>query len=106
MGLARLFGTPKWARYVHVRHYFNQTLNSRAAFQAGSAYARSVQTLHPLPANQLPSPELLFDTLLKREKQVDHPAGLSSFFFAFANCKHKPHSALSDLPAFTHILLI
>ncbi|KAG9022010.1 hypothetical protein FS837_006799, partial [Tulasnella sp. UAMH 9824] len=52
---------------------------------AGSAYARSVQTLHPLPANQLPSPELLFDTLLKREKQIDHPAGLSSFFFAFAN---------------------
>ncbi|KIO24704.1 hypothetical protein M407DRAFT_25951 [Tulasnella calospora MUT 4182] len=52
---------------------------------AGSAYARSVQTLHPLPANQLPAPELLFDTLLKREKQVDHPAGLSSFFFAFAN---------------------
>ncbi|KAG8939990.1 hypothetical protein FRC04_005695 [Tulasnella sp. 424] len=53
--------------------------------KAGSAYARSVQTLHPLPANQLPSPELLFDTLLKREKQVDHPAGLSTFFFAFAN---------------------
>ncbi|KAG8981797.1 hypothetical protein FRB93_008351 [Tulasnella sp. JGI-2019a] len=53
--------------------------------KAGSAYARSVQTTHPLPANQLPSPELLFDTLLKREEQVDHPAGLSSLFFAFAN---------------------
>ncbi|KIO24703.1 hypothetical protein M407DRAFT_25950 [Tulasnella calospora MUT 4182] len=53
--------------------------------KAGSPYARSVQTLHPLPANQLPSPELLFDTLLKREDKVDHPAGLSTFFFAFAN---------------------
>ncbi|KAG9025874.1 hypothetical protein FS837_004792 [Tulasnella sp. UAMH 9824] len=53
--------------------------------QAGSAYARSVQTRQPLAKNQLPSPELLFDTLLKREKQIDHPAGLSSFFFAFAN---------------------
>lgn len=53
--------------------------------QAGSSYARSVQSIHPLPANRLPSPELLFDTLLKREEQVDHPAGLSSFFFAFAN---------------------
>ncbi|KAG8881440.1 hypothetical protein FRB97_009566 [Tulasnella sp. 331] len=53
--------------------------------RAGSAYARSVQTVHPLPANKLPSPELLFDTLLKREEQVDHPAGLSSLFFAFAN---------------------
>ncbi|KAG8986836.1 hypothetical protein FRB90_003729, partial [Tulasnella sp. 427] len=53
---------------------------------AGEPYARSVQTLHPLPANQLPSPELLFDTLLKREEPgKPHPAGLSTFFFAFAN---------------------
>ncbi|KAG8898789.1 hypothetical protein FRC00_002305 [Tulasnella sp. 408] len=53
---------------------------------AGQPYARSVQTIHPLPANQLPSPELLFDSLLKREdKPAPHPAGLSTFFFAFAN---------------------
>lgn len=53
--------------------------------KAGSAYARSVQGTHPLPANELPSPELVFDALLKREKVVAHPAGLSSHFFAFAN---------------------
>ncbi|KAG9033594.1 hypothetical protein FS837_002420 [Tulasnella sp. UAMH 9824] len=53
--------------------------------KAGTPYARSVQTQHPLPANQLPSPELLFDSLLKRERHEPHPAGLSTFFFAFAN---------------------
>ncbi|KAG8943980.1 hypothetical protein FRC03_002213, partial [Tulasnella sp. 419] len=53
--------------------------------KAGAPYARSVQGIHPLPANQLPSPELLFDTLLKRERIIEHPGGLSSHFFAFAN---------------------
>ncbi|KAG8926498.1 hypothetical protein FRC03_010566 [Tulasnella sp. 419] len=53
--------------------------------KANTPYARSVQDLHPLPANQLPSPELLFDVLLKREGPVEHPGGLSSHFFAFAN---------------------
>ncbi|KAG8950753.1 hypothetical protein FRC04_007172 [Tulasnella sp. 424] len=53
--------------------------------KAGVPYARSVQGTHPLPANELPSPELVFDALLKREKVVEHPAGLSSHFFAFAN---------------------
>ncbi|KAG8854899.1 hypothetical protein FRB96_007299 [Tulasnella sp. 330] len=53
--------------------------------KAGTHYARSVQSTHPLPRHQLPSPELVFDCLLKREEEVDHPAGLSSFFFAFAN---------------------
>jgi linoleate 10R-lipoxygenase len=52
---------------------------------ANTPYGRSVPQVHPLPQNQLPSPELIFDALLKREKQVDHPAGLSSMFFAFAN---------------------
>ncbi|KAG8990745.1 hypothetical protein FRB94_013112 [Tulasnella sp. JGI-2019a] len=53
--------------------------------KAGSHYARTVQASHPLPRHQLPSPELLFDCLLKRDSQDEHPAGLSSFFFAFAN---------------------
>lgn len=52
--------------------------------KAHTPYARSVQPSHPLPYNQLPDPGLLFDTLLKREGFVKHPAGLSSLFFAFA----------------------
>ncbi|KAG9031228.1 hypothetical protein FRB95_002930 [Tulasnella sp. JGI-2019a] len=64
---------------------YGTSLWNPAMGKAGSAYARSVQSLHPLPANKLPSPELLFDTLLKREAQVNHPAGLSSLFFALAN---------------------
>ncbi|KAG8923172.1 hypothetical protein FRC02_011319, partial [Tulasnella sp. 418] len=53
--------------------------------KAGTSYARSVQGIHPLPANELPAPELLFDTLLKRDGTRKHPGGLSSHFFAFAN---------------------
>ncbi|KAG8993271.1 hypothetical protein FRB90_000735 [Tulasnella sp. 427] len=53
--------------------------------KANSAYARTIQGTHPLPANELPSPELIFDALLKRQGDVKHPAGISSFFFAFAN---------------------
>ncbi|KAI5895328.1 heme peroxidase [Schizophyllum commune H4-8] len=52
--------------------------------QAGKPYARSVQQSHPLPSHQLPDPGLIFDTLLKREKFVEHPAGLSSLMFGFA----------------------
>ena len=33
--------------------------------QAGTPYARSVQSKHPLPANMLPDPGVVFDTLLK-----------------------------------------
>ncbi|THH03482.1 hypothetical protein EW145_g6221 [Phellinidium pouzarii] len=47
-------------------------------------YARSVQQVHPLPPHMLPDPGLVFDTLLKREKFVKHPAGLSSLMFSFA----------------------
>ncbi|KZV63573.1 linoleate diol synthase [Peniophora sp. CONT] len=47
-------------------------------------YARSVQQTHPLPPNELPDPGLIFDTLLKREKFVKHPAGLNSLMFSFA----------------------
>ncbi|KAF8892276.1 heme peroxidase [Infundibulicybe gibba] len=52
--------------------------------KAKTPYARSVQQSHPLPKNQLPDPGLVFDTLLKREGFVKHPAGLSSMMFSFA----------------------
>lgn len=52
--------------------------------KAGTPYARSVQQTHPVPKNQLPDPGLIFDTLLKREGFVKHPAGLSSMMFSFA----------------------
>ncbi|KAH8104009.1 linoleate diol synthase [Cristinia sonorae] len=52
--------------------------------KAGMPYARSVQQSNPLPRNQLPDAGLVFDTLLKREKFVKHPAGLSSMMFSFA----------------------
>ncbi|KAG6813888.1 hypothetical protein H0H92_006295 [Tricholoma furcatifolium] len=52
--------------------------------KAGTPYARSVQQSHPLPRNQLPDAGLIFDTLLKREGFVKHPAGLSSMMFSFA----------------------
>ncbi|KDQ18824.1 hypothetical protein BOTBODRAFT_28325 [Botryobasidium botryosum FD-172 SS1] len=52
--------------------------------KSGTPYARSVQQVHPLPANQMPDPGLIFDSLMKRDKFVEHPAGLSNLFFAFA----------------------
>ncbi|KAJ8091181.1 hypothetical protein PM082_004157 [Marasmius tenuissimus] len=52
--------------------------------KAGEPYARSVQQTHPLPANELPDPGLIFDSLLKRDGFVKHPAGLSSLMFSFA----------------------
>ncbi|PFH51764.1 hypothetical protein AMATHDRAFT_2679 [Amanita thiersii Skay4041] len=52
--------------------------------QAGTPYARSVQQVNPLPKNLLPDPGLVFDTLLKRDGFVKHPAGLSSLMFSFA----------------------
>ncbi|KAG6868942.1 hypothetical protein C0993_007156 [Termitomyces sp. T159_Od127] len=52
--------------------------------KAGTPYARSVQQSHPLPRNKLPDAGLVFDTLLKREGFVKHPAGLSSLMFSFA----------------------
>ncbi|KAI0630845.1 linoleate diol synthase [Trametes polyzona] len=52
--------------------------------KAGTPYARSVQQTHPLPRNEMPDAGLVFDTLLRREKFVPHPAGLSSMMFSFA----------------------
>ncbi|KAH9973453.1 linoleate diol synthase [Lactifluus volemus] len=54
------------------------------AGKAGTPYGRSVQQMQSLPANMLPDPGLVFDTLLRREKFVRHPAGFSSMFFSWA----------------------
>lgn len=53
--------------------------------QAGRPYARSVPSKHCLPKAALPDPGLVFDTLLLREKFEEHPGGISSLFFAFAD---------------------
>lgn len=53
--------------------------------KAGSPYARSVPSTHPLPAFALPDAGLVFDRLLKRETFTPHPDGVSSLFFAFAD---------------------
>ncbi|EKM53146.1 uncharacterized protein PHACADRAFT_259331 [Phanerochaete carnosa HHB-10118-sp] len=53
--------------------------------KAGVPYARSVPSTLPLPASALPDPGLVFDMLLKRDKFVPHPGGVSSLFFAFAD---------------------
>jgi prostaglandin-endoperoxide synthase 2 len=52
---------------------------------AGSPYARSVASQRCLPSAALPPADLVFDTLLKRDKFVEHPGGISSLFFAFAD---------------------
>ncbi len=52
---------------------------------AGSPYARSVPSRRCLSPAALPPPDLVFDTLLKRGKFVEHPGGISSLFFAFAD---------------------
>jgi len=54
--------------------------------RAKTPYVRSVQGTTPIPPSILPSPELIFDTLLKRDTPggKPHPAGVSSLLFAFA----------------------
>ncbi|KAH9175686.1 heme peroxidase [Lactarius sanguifluus] len=52
--------------------------------KAGSPYARSVPSLRCLPLASLPSADLVFDKLLKRDEFKEHPGGISSLFFAFA----------------------
>ena len=53
--------------------------------QAGAPYARSVPTANFSPKRALPDPGLVFDSLLKRDKFEEHPGGISSLFFAFAD---------------------
>ncbi|CAE6443003.1 unnamed protein product [Rhizoctonia solani] len=54
--------------------------------RAGTPYARSVSSNTPIPPANLPSPELIFDTLLRRDTPggKEHPAGVSSLLFSFA----------------------
>jgi prostaglandin-endoperoxide synthase 2 len=54
---------------------------------AGSPYARSIPAQRCLSPAALPPPDLVFDTLLKRKRDefVEHPGGISSLFFAFAD---------------------
>jgi linoleate 10R-lipoxygenase len=44
-----------------------------------------VPSLNLTSTASLPDAGLIFDNLLKRDKFVPHPGGLSSMFFAFAN---------------------
>ncbi|KAI9450785.1 heme peroxidase [Lactarius psammicola] len=52
--------------------------------KARSPYARSVPSLRCLSPASLPSADLVFDKLLKRDEFKEHPGGISSLFFAFA----------------------
>ncbi|GAA5854783.1 hypothetical protein JCM5353_003434, partial [Sporobolomyces roseus] len=52
---------------------------------AGEPYARSVVPQHAMP-QQLPDCATVWDTLMKRDKFVPHPSGISSLLFAFATC--------------------
>ena len=53
--------------------------------RAGMPYARSVPQKSTIPVSQLPDAATVFDSLLRRDKFVTHPGGLSSLFFAFAD---------------------
>jgi linoleate 10R-lipoxygenase len=52
---------------------------------ARGPYARSVPSQNEKVEESLPIASDIFDLLLKREKFVEHPGGISSLFFAFAN---------------------
>lgn len=53
---------------------------------AGTPYARSVPATKSIPKHILPDSGLVFDTLLRRDKEfTPHPDGVSSLFFAFAD---------------------
>ncbi|KAH7098788.1 putative linoleate diol synthase [Auriculariales sp. MPI-PUGE-AT-0066] len=62
------------------------SLTSPEMGKAGTHYARTVQTRHPVNEFNRPDPGLVFDTLLRRPEGqfTEHPGGLSSLFFAFA----------------------
>ncbi|KAI0946866.1 hypothetical protein AcW1_010202 [Taiwanofungus camphoratus] len=52
---------------------------------AGAPYARSVPGARLPPTSFLPDPAVVFDVLLKRQDEAEHPGGLASLFFAFAD---------------------
>ncbi len=49
--------------------------------KAGSSYSRNVQSTTAMPDIEQPDPALVFDSLLRREAFVEHPAGNSSLMF-------------------------
>ena len=49
--------------------------------KAGSSYSRSVQSTTAMPDIEQPDPGLVFDSLLRREAFVEHPAGNSAMMF-------------------------
>ncbi|EOR01023.1 hypothetical protein E3P92_01871 [Wallemia ichthyophaga] len=55
--------------------------------RAGTPYARNVSSKH-VYSQPLPSPEDVFDKLLRRREGdfLEHPTGLSALFFNFATC--------------------
>ncbi|KAK2467940.1 hypothetical protein APHAL10511_000235 [Amanita phalloides] len=55
--------------------------------KAGYPYARSVPSSHCTSDWAFPDPKVVFDALLKRDKDTfePHPGGISSLFFAFAD---------------------
>ncbi|GAA5956098.1 hypothetical protein JCM21900_002592 [Sporobolomyces salmonicolor] len=72
------------ARYRSADGSGNNFFNPRLG-AAGEPYARSVAPVHCMP-QQLPDLGTVFDALLKRDKFVPHPSGVSSLLFAFATC--------------------
>ncbi|KAG0665214.1 hypothetical protein C6P46_000313 [Rhodotorula mucilaginosa] len=50
---------------------------------ARQPYARTTPNLHPFPEN-LPDVATVFDSLMRRDKFVPHPSGISSMLFAMA----------------------
>ncbi|KIJ45873.1 hypothetical protein M422DRAFT_226935 [Sphaerobolus stellatus SS14] len=62
----------------------NNAIHDANIGKAGMPYARSVQSKRPQPANYLPDPGLVFDTLLKARDFKAHPGKNSSLTFAFA----------------------
>lgn len=63
---------------------------------AHQPYARTTPNLHPFPEN-LPDVATIFDSLMKRDKFVPHPSGISSMLFAMvsAGLVHCPSASLA-----------
>ncbi|KAF8957351.1 heme peroxidase [Flammula alnicola] len=82
------------ASYLGPSHSFRQAdgggnnLENPDLGRSGLPYARSVQGKNGLPRSSLPDAGLVFDTILKRQRnfqQVNHPGGMSSLIFAYAS---------------------
>ncbi|KXN88689.1 Linoleate 10R-lipoxygenase [Leucoagaricus sp. SymC.cos] len=80
---------PKMPKHIHYAYRAADGSNYNPLIpgigKAGSPYARSVPSTNLTPRTTLPDPNLVFDTLLKRDEFKPHPDGISSLFFAFAD---------------------